>query len=221
MVGATRSGRRMSLSARYFLSFAYGDTDGPGSFPASSAAPAADWSRATGDARHRLVVTGSVVLPADIRLSPFVTASSGSPYDVTTGRDLDGDTIYADRPAYATDPSGPGVVATPYGLLDTWPAPGAEIVPRNLGRGPGRLAVNVRLSRAFRLAGAGRNGTEPAPAVTVSLYAQNVFDRANAGAPVGNLSSPGFGRSLALAGGAAGALAAGRRSVELQVGTSF
>ena len=76
------------------------------------------------------------------------------PYDVTVGRDLDGDTVFADRPAYATDASRPGLVATRFGLLDPAPAPGAPIVPRNLGQGPGFLSLNVRLSRAFALAGA-------------------------------------------------------------------
>ena len=223
MLGATRFGRRLSLSARYYLSFAYGDTDGPSRFPASSADPDADWSRASGDVRHRVVLTGSVALPFDLRLSPFLVASSGAPYDVTLGRDLDGDTVFADRPAYATDASRPGLVQTRFGLLDPAPAPGAPIVPRNLGQGPGFLALNVRLSRAFPLAarGAVGHGAGSSRALIVSLYAQNVFDHVNAGAPVGSLASPFFGRSLTGAGGTAGALGAGHRSVELQIGTSF
>ena len=60
-----------------------------------------------------------------------------------------------------------------------------------------------------------------------SLYAQNLFDRTNPGAPVGNLSSPSFGESLASAGGfgrgpgGPGGVAAGNRSIELQVRASF
>lgn len=212
-LGATRGGRAVSVSARYFLTFAYGDTDGPGAFPASSRDPGADWGRASGEASHRLVVTGSLALPAGLRLSPFVIASSGLPYDLTAGRDLDGDSVFADRPAFAADLSRPGVVATPYGLLDPSPAPGASSVPRNLGRGPAFVSVNLRLSRTVAFSSRGSGG----PALTASLYAQNVFDRANAGLPVGSLASPSFGRSLGPAGGAA----AGHRSIELQVGTSF
>jgi hypothetical protein len=212
-LGVTRGGRALSLSARYFLTFAYGDTDGPGRFPASSADPGGDWSRATGEARHRLVLTGSVALPGGLRLSPFLVASSGLPYDITVGRDLDGDSIFADRPAYAGDASRPGAVATPYGWLDPSPAPGARVVPRNLGRGPAFASVNLRLSRAIALGGQGLTGG----ALTVSVHVQNVLGRANPGLPVGSLSSPQFGRSL----GPAGGLAAGRRSIELQVGTSF
>jgi hypothetical protein len=61
--------------------------------------------------------------------------------------------------------------------------------------------------------------------VTVSLYAQNLLNRVNPAAPVGNLSSQSFGRSLASAGGfgrgPAGLSSAGNRSIELQVRASF
>jgi hypothetical protein len=220
MVGTTRLGRRLSLSARYFLSFAYGDTDGPGSFPASSVDPAADWSRASGDVRHRFVLTGSAVLPGDVRFSPFVVASSGMPYDITIGRDLDGDSLYGDRPAYAADPSRPGVVATPYGLLDPRPVAGEVIIPRNLGVGPGVLTVSVRLSRAFSMGGRGRSGSVRRE-LTLSLYAQNVLDRTNSGPPVGNMASPDFGRTIVTAAPTGGTPPVTRRTVELQLAASF
>jgi len=37
-----------------------------------------------------------------VRLSPFITARSGAPFNITTGTDLNGDTIFNDRPAFAT-----------------------------------------------------------------------------------------------------------------------
>lgn len=202
-------GGRLSLQARYSLSFARSDTDGPSDFPASSRDPGADWGPSARDVRHRLVLLANLTLPGDVRLSPFVTASSGEPYDIVVGRDLDGDSVFADRPAYASDPSLPGVVRTPYGLLNPAPLPGEAIVPRNLGRGPGHASLNVRLSRSFRL-----DARRPAgPQVTASLYAQNLLGRVNPAAPVGNLASPGFGRSLSSSGSV--------RSVELQIAGSF
>jgi hypothetical protein len=202
-------GGRLSLQSRYFLSFTRSDTDGPWDFPASSRDPGADWGPSARDVRHRLVLLASLTLPGDVRLSPFLTASSGEPYDIVVGRDLDGDTVFADRPAYASDPSRPGVVRTPWGVLDPAPLPGEAIVPRNLGRGPGHASLNVRLSRSFRL-----DPRRPAgPQVTASLYAQNLLGRVNPSAPVGNLASPGFGRSLSSSGSV--------RSVELQLAGSF
>jgi hypothetical protein len=269
-----RFDQRLSLSVRYFLGWARSDTDGAGSFPASSSQPDADWGRASNDVRQRLVLIGSVTLPGDVRLSPFLIASSGGPFNITTGRDLNGDTVFADRPAYAADASLPGVVQTPWGLLDPAPLPGESLVPRNLGQAPGFFTLNLRASRTIRLGhsrqagsgpspgdgpprggpggggpgyrgpggppgpggfGGGRGGPgfgrgggrgeNSGPGLTVSLSAQNLLNRVNPGAPVGNLSSPSFGQSLSSAGGfgrgPGGLSAAGNRSIELQVRASF
>ena len=156
-----RFDQRLSLSARYFLAWSRGDTDGAGSFPASSDLLSAEWGRASNDVRHRVMLMGSLTLPGDVRLSPFVIASSGGPFNITVGRDLNGDTVFSDRPAYATDPNQPGVVDTPWGLLDPSPRAGATLVPRNLGEAPGFVSVNLRVSRTIRLGR--RKTTAPRP----------------------------------------------------------
>ena len=78
-------------------------------------------------------------------------------------RDLNNDGLYNDRPAYATARSGPGVIATAYGLFDTMP--GAVIIPRNLGEGPGLIAINLRLSKSFDIGGGddagGKKSSDP------------------------------------------------------------
>ena len=61
-----------------------------------------------------------------------------------------GDTLFNDRPGIATDPTKPGVVPTPYGLLDPNPTPGQPLLPRNFGRGPGQIMLNMRVGRTFR-----------------------------------------------------------------------
>ena len=162
MLGVNRRfDQRLSLSARYFLGWARSDTDGAGSFPADSNDPAADWGRSSIDVRHRVMLMGSVTLPGDVRLSPFVIASTGGPFNITIGRDVNGDTVFTDRPSYASSASEPGVVETPWGLLNPTPAPGEAIVPRNLGTSPGFFTVNLRVSKSIRLA-AGRTAATPA-----------------------------------------------------------
>src|ERR1035441_10973928 len=47
-----------------------------------------------------------------LRLSPMLVATSTRPFNMTVGRDLNGDTIFTDRPAFATDLSRPSVVRT-------------------------------------------------------------------------------------------------------------
>jgi hypothetical protein len=56
--------------------------------------------------------------------------------------------------------------------------------------------------------------------LTFSVNARNVLNRENLATPVGNLSSPNFGQSVALAGGPFSSAAASRK-IELQASFSF
>jgi hypothetical protein len=84
-----------------------------------------------------------------IRFNPLLTANTGAPFDITTGQDLYGTTVFNARPGFATDPKKAGVVQTPYGPLDPNPTPGQTLVPRNYGRGPGQIMLNMRVGRTF------------------------------------------------------------------------
>jgi len=77
-----------------------------------------------------------------------VVASSGVPFNITTGGDYLDDAIYNARPAFAGGP-GAGIVPTPYGYLNPNPAPGEPLIPRNLGTGPAQFSLNLRLSRTW------------------------------------------------------------------------
>ena len=77
-------------------------------------------------------------------------ASSGSPYNITTGQDLNGDSIFNDRPSFATPSSIPSnVVTNRFGSFDLVPQPGESLVPVNELTGPERFSLNVRLSKSF------------------------------------------------------------------------
>src|SRR5206468_10819719 len=110
-----------------------------------------EYGRAAIDVPVRFVLGGNVVGPWGVRVSPFVIASSGRPYNITVGRDLNDDSLFTDRPSFATDPNAPGVVSTPYGLLDTRGI--GTVIPRNFGDGPGFHVVNLRLSKSISLGG--------------------------------------------------------------------
>jgi len=101
-------------------------------------------------------------LPWALRLSPLVVMQSGQPYNFTLGQDLNGDSQFNDRPSFADASTLPGnVVATPYGNFDKSPTAGQVFVPVNYGTGTSRVAVNMRLSRAFSF-GAPAGGGRPA-----------------------------------------------------------
>ncbi len=148
----TRFSRNVTLQGNYSLNYA---KDLP-SVPSDPYNFAQDWGRSDLDRRHRFMMVGSAIIPLGVRLSPFFVLQSGSPYDALLGRDLNGDTLTNDRPAFATG-SGEGVVATRFGDFLTNPAAGTPLVPRNYLTGAGMVSLNVRVSRAFGF-GPARNG---------------------------------------------------------------
>ncbi len=145
-----RMGTRVSLFGYYVLNYAKSDTAGATSFPAEQYDLAADYGRAAFDTRQRAFIGGTVSLPYGFRASPFIIASSGIPFNLTIGQDLNGDTIFNDRPAFATSATLPqNLVVTKYGNFDLAPAATAAIIPPNLGTGPSQFTVNLRLSKTF------------------------------------------------------------------------
>jgi hypothetical protein len=144
-----RFSRMFTLFGNYSFGTAHADTDGAGSFPADPFNLRTDWGRAGYDVRHRMVLGGSLTTPGQVRLNPFVIASSGRPFNITSGQDLNGDSIFNERPALSTDLTKPGVIVTRYGAFDPVPDPGVPMIPRNYGQGPGFLMFNMRLSRVF------------------------------------------------------------------------
>lgn len=247
---ANQPSRRLNFVALYILNKANSDTDGVLTFPANQYDLSAEYGRSALDIRHTFTLVAGVSAPWELRFSPFITATSGRPFNIITGTDANGDSLFNDRPAFATDLSKPGVVITRYGAFDPNPAAGQPIIPRNYGSGPAFFTVNMRVSRTFAFggeasaAGVGGAGSSPfqderhgsdrgtvvAPFtsrrynLTISIQAQNLFNRVNGATPIGNLSSPLFGRSIASAGSSSfGGVnpAAGNRRIELQLGFSF
>jgi len=144
----------------------------------------------------------------------FLRIQSGTPFNITVGQDLNGDSIFNDRPAFATDLSRPSVVATRYGTFDTNPTTGQTIIPINYGTGPALFMVTFNLNKSIEFGPIAKPpaGT-PAPklvagqkphvdrrfSLDVGIEAQNIFNQVNAAPPIGTLNSPLFGKSIALA----------------------
>jgi hypothetical protein len=145
-----RMGAKLSLFGFYSLSFADSNTAGVGTFPSDQYDIALDYGRAAYDVRHRLVLGSSFALPKGFRLSPFMMTSSGAPFNIIVGQDLNGDSIFNDRPAFAAaGATGANIVVTKWGTFDTDPKSGEKIIPINYGTGPGQFEMNLRLSKTF------------------------------------------------------------------------
>lgn len=145
----TRFNPKFTVFGNYRLNKVSGNTDGAGSFPNYSYDLNGEYSRALFDVRHNFFLGGSYTAPWKIRLSPMIVASSGRPFNITTGIDNNRDSIVNDRPAFATDLTRPSVRQTKYGNFDLDPIAGQEIIPRNFGEGPPSFNFNLNVSRTF------------------------------------------------------------------------
>jgi hypothetical protein len=147
-------------------------------------------------------------------------ATSGRPFNITVGQDLNGDTLFTDRPAFATDVNRATVRQTAFGTFDLAPAPGQTLIPRNYGLGPGLVSLNLRLAKVFKL-GKEIKGKRDPMELTVTALSRNALNHPNVALPVGNLSSTLFGESTALVSGGGGNSASGNRRIELQIKLAF
>jgi hypothetical protein len=155
--GTIRMGAKLSLWGYYTFNNAHSDTSSSGSgngptTPGFASNPynlQQDYGRAAYDIHHRLFVGGTIGLPRGFRISPFLIASSGLPFNITTGTDPYQSNVYNVRPAFGTCPPG---VPTAFGCFVVPPAeafPTYTPIPVNYGEGPGRFSLNFRFSKTF------------------------------------------------------------------------
>lgn len=153
---------KLMLFGFYSLNFANSNTDGVGTFPSNQYDLTSEWGQAQFAVRHRAFIGGSITAPFGIQLNPFIVMNSGAPYNITIGRDLNNDSLFTDRPAFATDLTRPSVVRAPWGeYFDTLPVAGQTIIPRNYGHGPGQFMFNLRVGKTW---GFGNRETAGGPA---------------------------------------------------------
>ena len=170
--------------------FRTGDTAGAAS-PQSSYSEQGESARADWATPNLFLFTGNLKLPLKFELSPLLNATSGRPYNITTGTDANGDGDFNDRPSYATAP-GAGVYPTPFGLLSTNTVNGD--VPRNLGTMRGLVHLETNLSRAFIL----NPGHKDHPrTLTINARSTNLLNHTNVTAVNTILSSGALGQAVA------------------------
>lgn len=161
MLNYTVRTSRVSFFGFYVLNFANADTSGAGYFPSNPFDPGADYGRASFDVHNRFLLAGNFQGPFGVSFSPMLVANSGSPFNITTGQDLNGDNQFNDRPAFATT-GGTSVIDTSYGDFNMDPTPGEALIPYNYGTGPGQFSMNMRVSKSFgigpKIEGGGSTG---------------------------------------------------------------
>jgi hypothetical protein len=213
------------------------DTYGAGSFPSQPYNVSADYGPSGLGQQaiaQRLFTGANYQMPLGFHAGLFISAQSRMRFNITTGTDLNGDSIFNDRPAFATNPTASSLIYnTRYGSFDANPQPGEAVIPYNYGIGPRLFFSDLDVGKDFKLgprpaAPALPAGTPapktpaplPDPRYTLSfgIEAINALNNVNAGPPVGTLSSPLFGRSNSLS-SFFGTNTAANRIVQLE--TSF
>ena len=157
--GSVRMSTFLSLFGYYTLNYANSDTSGPSSssptstgstpspsFPSNPYDLQQDYGRASFDVRNRLFLGGTIGLPRGFRLSPFMVASSGPPFNITTGGDPYQDSVYNMRPAFGNCPPN---TQTAFGCFNSVPSVGYVPIPIYYGEGTSRFALNLRFSKTF------------------------------------------------------------------------
>jgi hypothetical protein len=196
------------LYGYYILGKRDANTGGAASFPSNQYDLHADYGRAANDVRNRGYLGGLINLPWKFVLNPFLIAQSSAPFNITTGTDLNGDSQFNDRPAFATDLTRPSVYQTRWGNFDADPLPGQKIIPINYASGPSLIMLNMGFSRNIAFGPAQLAPASPKagkkPAITrpytlnLGIQGQSIFNHVNGGTPIGVLSSPLFGQSTSL-----------------------
>jgi hypothetical protein len=239
----TRLNRSVNLFGFYVVNRAKSDTDDVGTSSANSydyrnaygtavADPynfQGEYGRAATDIHQRVSFGGSISARWNIRLSPFVVLQSGAPFNITSGTDTFGTSLFNARPGLATDRTKTGLVPTSYGLLDPNPDEGETVLPRNYGRGPSQFTVNLRFSKGVGFGPEKGGSTSSGPALSsgqrqaaatgnlswgrllgtpstsrkynliFTMSARNLLNHNNPGPIIGNITSPLFGQANQIA----------------------
>ena len=216
----TRVTSGLSFFGYYVFNRANSNTDGLNTFPANQYNFKGEYGPAATDVHNRIIFAGTVDTRWKVRLNPYITMLSGAPFNITAGQDIFDTTLYNARPGVATEVNRPGVIATPYGLLDPNPAAGETVLGRNAGRGPWIVYLNMRITKTWGFGsekstgevvssrGSGQSGqvlTQPprsvfsAPTtihryrIAVGLSIRNLLNHTNPGPIIGSIASPLFG----------------------------
>jgi hypothetical protein len=140
--------RRATAFGFYSLSYAHSDTSGAGYQPMNPYDILEDYGPASFISRNQAFVGGSVQLPRGFRISPFVMARSGRPFNITLGQDAYGTGVLDVRPSLAP-PRAPGSVVTKYGSFYTYPVAGLPVISPYEFFGPNLFSLNLRFAKTF------------------------------------------------------------------------
>jgi hypothetical protein len=187
--------RGQFASVRYVLSSSRSEADGALDLPADSIGLAGEWGPTPSDARHRLFTLVNTPLFWRLRLASVFRAQSGTPYDVTTGFDDNGDTIVNDRPAGVSRNSARGRGQVNLDARLSWSRGFGRRVEQTAGGTPRVIAIRPGDDALSMMPGA--NNAESRWSLELYVQAYNLLNAANYLTYSGVLTSPFYGQPIA------------------------
>ena len=182
--------RDISLQGSYGYSHAMSNTDGLGTFPAK---PQSEYGPSATDIHHRVSLAGTIMAPWGMRSTPCSQRIPGrrlrslparismATHCSTTGR--------RSRPIRTSRAS----CAPPTASSIPVRRRTRSRFPRNYGRGPGQIMLNMRVGRTFNF---GESGTAPGAipghryGLTISMQIRNLTNHNNPGRSSATSPSP-------------------------------
>lgn len=139
---------KFSIFGFYALNFVKSNSNGADVF-VTSLNPQVDYGRPAFGNRSRMFVSGNWSAPFNFTISPFMIANSGTPYNITTGSDTNGDSVINDRGQFTANGNGgscqnPNNFTSPATITDNYPRVSAGYCV-----GPANFTFNMRVVRAF------------------------------------------------------------------------
>jgi hypothetical protein len=180
-----------------FLNYTYtdmkNDTDGPFSLPSDNFDLAAEWGPSPMDIRHRVGGMFNMDLWKGFKIAARFEARSGQPYNITTGRDDNSDTVSNDRPAGVGRNAGRTAGRWDAGARLSWSFGFGQ---RKDAPGGGPMVIMHRIGGDSDASMGGFSGGADGKRFKVELFAAatNLFNHTNPLAYSGVMTSPFFGR---------------------------
>ncbi|MBA3242271.1 MAG: TonB-dependent receptor [Acidobacteria bacterium] len=187
--------KRLYWFINYSLSKTIDEADSPFSLPADNLNLRDERGPAAEDARHRLNATVGLQLLKGLRLGTTFYANSALPYDITTGNDDNGDTVFNDRPAGVTRNSARGTPQWDVSMRLSW------LIAFGDARGTSRAAGGPR-TVSVSSSDVGALSSELAASekrwrINLYLQAFNLLNHVNLINYTGVMTSPFFGQATA------------------------
>jgi hypothetical protein len=182
-----RGGRGPGFGVSYTLAKAIRDVEGFLFLAQDQLNPAAEKSLASNNRTHQVVGRMNWMMPGGVQLAGILQYRSGSPWNVTTGRDSNGDTEQNDRPDLVNPNGDRYDRSTYYGDFNGR----VGNLGRNANIGPSFVTLDARVSKVFEVQGLKFEGF---------VEAFNATNKVNFSSPQGNLRSSAFGTSTSIQG---------------------